>query len=113
MNLSSEDISRIQQVYDLIKAQPERKHDQNTLSRLAGMGHTKLHESFKFLYQISIARFKLEHSMRKAKAMLADGRMIKEVSVALGYNTVANFSRAFFKCFGERPADYRARKYRG
>lgn len=82
----------------------------DALSRELAISRTRLYELFEAVG--GVAKYIRQHRLSAAHAMLADpsdGRTIAEVSVAVGYDSAANFSRAFTQQFGYSPSNIHKR----
>jgi AraC-like DNA-binding protein len=80
----------------------------DAVSRELAISRTRLYELFEAVG--GVAKYIRQHRLSAAHAMLADpsdGRTIAEVSVAIGYDSAANFSRAFTQQFGYSPSNVR------
>jgi AraC-like DNA-binding protein len=78
------------------------------LSRELAISRTRLYELFEAVG--GVAKYIRQQRLSSAHAMLADPsdrRTIAEVSVAIGYDSAANFSRAFTQQFGYSPSSIR------
>lgn len=83
-----------------------------TLDSLAGLVHlsrTTLGERFRAATGVSPMQFVREARMRRARLLLADPeRSVTQVAQAVGYGSVAAFSRAFTSVHGRTPRSWRA-----
>ena len=80
----------------------------DALSRELAISRTRLYELFEAVG--GVAKYIRQHRLSVAHAMLADTsdrRTIAEVSAAIGYDSAANFSRAFTHQFGYSPSNIR------
>lgn len=80
----------------------------DALSRELAISRTRLYELFEAVG--GVAKYIRQQRLSAAHAMLADPsdrRTIAEVSIATGYDSAANFSRAFTQQFGHSPSSIR------
>lgn len=78
------------------------------LSRELAISRTRLYELFEA--SGGVAKYIRQHRLSAAHAILADPsdpRTIAEVGIAIGYDSAANFSRAFTQQFGYSPSNIR------
>lgn len=81
------------------------------LSRELAISRTRLYELFESVG--GVAKYIRQHRLLAAHRMLADPsdrRTIAEVGLAIGYDSAANFSRAFTQQFGYSPSNIRAHR---
>lgn len=79
------------------------------LARLAHLSRSSLGERFRTALQLSPLQFVREARMRVARELLADPeRSVTHVAFAVGYGSVAAFSRAFTSVHGMTPRCWRA-----
>lgn len=76
------------------------------LARIALMSETKLKNTFKKAYGISLFEYYQKNRMHKAKELLnIDKYSVSEVGMMIGYQNLSNFSSAFKKEFGHLPSE--------
>ncbi|MBZ9711114.1 AraC family transcriptional regulator [Mesorhizobium sp. ESP7-2] len=83
----------------------------DALSRELAISRTRLYELFESVG--GVAKYMRQHRLLAAHRMLADPsdrRTIAEVSLAIGYDSAANFSRAFTQQFGYSPSNIRTHR---
>jgi AraC-like DNA-binding protein len=81
------------------------------LSRELAISRTRLYELFESVGGVS--KYIRQHRLLAAHRMLADPsdrRTIAEVGLAIGYDSAANFSRAFTQQFGYSPSNIRTHR---
>lgn len=79
------------------------------LARLAHLSRSSLGERFRATLGTSPLQFVREARMRRARELLADAdRSVTHVAFAVGYGSVAAFSRAFTAAHGMTPRCWRA-----
>jgi len=83
----------------------------NELARELGLNRTKLQYAFKNLYGLSIAEFRVQVRMEKAKELLEQtDKSIREIARFTGYKTISSFSVAFKKAFKQSPSKWRSQE---
>lgn len=81
------------------------------LGREAGMSRTKFAQQFRDLVGSSPMAYVAEWRLQRALHLLGDRRLaIKAVAAAVGFRSVAAFSRAFRTRFGRAPSEQRFRE---
>ena len=94
----------------LMNAQPGKNWTVQTLASAVGLGRSAFAERFGRLVGEGPAAFLLKVRMRKAAALIREGRLsLKEIASAVGYRSEAAFNRAFARQTGETPGRYRTR----
>lgn len=106
MQLSDTDITTIHLVRHEILSRISSRIPIKELCRLSKMGESKLTRGFKYLFGHAIIHYHLIVSMEYAKALLEEGRQVKEVAMQLGYKSQGNFSRAFLKVYNLPPSNF-------
>lgn len=107
MQLSNTDIKAIEKIRQMVECGIFQPMPIKQLCSCAYMGRTKLMQGFFHLYHTTIYRYRLTIAMEYAKALLEDGKSVKEVGILLGYKTPGHFSRAFTKVFPGRPGSFK------
>ncbi len=78
------------------------------LARLAGMGTTKLRQSFKAYYKMTIAEYIRREKMSYALRLLSNDEMsVQNISTLLGYQSPSKFTVAFKRVHGFTPRSAR------
>jgi len=104
--LLSDDIERILKARAILDERYAQAPTQRTLAEEVGMSESKLRQSFKAYFSVTIYDYLTRIRMEKARSLLLDeGRSIAETAAATGYNHQQNFSVAFKKYFGIAPSD--------
>lgn len=103
--VSSKDVQQILNVQQyLIKNFKGQFPGVQVLSRMALMSGSKLKQSFKKAFGMSLFEYFQKNRMMKAKELLqSDMHTVTEVGSLLGYQNLSNFSIAFKKEFGYLP----------
>lgn len=69
------------------------------LAAIAGMGATKLRQSFKLWYGMTIAEYIRQQKLKYALRLLSDDdRSISNIAALIGYESASKFAMAFKKC---------------
>lgn len=89
---------------------PQKKWDLGSLAQQAGMSRTSFSEHFKRCSGWTVNQYTLWWRMQKAWEKLALGDKVSDVSLQVGYQSEAAFSRAFKKQFGESAGKIRREK---
>lgn len=93
----------------LMNAQPGGKWTVHSLATEVGLGRSAFAERFGRLVGEGPAAFLLKVRMRKAAALIREGRLsLKEIAALVGYRSEAAFNRAFARQTGETPGRYRS-----
>jgi AraC-like DNA-binding protein len=72
-----------------------------------GTTHTQLNRGFGKLYGTSVVGCLRKMRLEKARHFLKNGDMnVTEAAIAVGYNSLSSFSRAFSSHFGLKPVSY-------
>jgi transcriptional regulator GlxA family with amidase domain len=80
------------------------------VSRAVGVSERTLRRRFHELVGQSWRSYLLRARLMRAMALLAEpGRSVLEVSVAVGFDNVSAFARAFTRHCAETPSSYRTR----
>jgi len=94
----------------LMNAQPEENWTVQSLATEVGLGRSAFADRFGRLVGEGPAAFLLKVRMRKASALIREGRLsLKEIAAQVGYQSEAAFNRAFARQTGETPGRYRER----
>ena len=80
------------------------------VSRAVGVSERTLRRQFSSVVGLSWRSYLLQARLLRAMALLAQpGRSVLDVSVAVGFDNVSAFARAFAQRCGESPSSYRRR----
>ena len=102
-----EDIRRVRQARDLLMQNLENPPRLADLARAAGTSHTHLNRGFRKMYGTSVFGYLRQLRLEEARTLLEKGGMnVTEAAVAVGYNSISSFSRAFSAHFGSRPMNF-------
>lgn len=79
----------------------------DVLAEVFQINKNELMKKFKFVTKISIPNYLLSVRMSKASEMLKNGFNVAKVAAECGYKDKHYFSRAFSKCYGLNPQNYK------
>ncbi len=79
------------------------------LCKIACMSRTKFFHQFKTHLGCTPAVYQQQVRLKKAAAMIKQGKQITQVCFELGYGNASHFSRCFKQFFGLSPSNFRAR----
>lgn len=93
----------------LMNMQPEENWTVQSLAAEVGLGRSAFADRFGRLVGEGPAAFLLKVRMRKAAALVREGRLsLKEIAVAVGYQSESAFNRAFARQTGQTPGRFRS-----
>lgn len=100
-------MERVMNVINKFMSDPE--FNVEMLAREVGLSRVQLHRKLKDITGVSTASFIRNLRMKKAAALLQEGKMnISEVADEVGFDNQANFSTVFKKFYGSSPSEYAA-----
>ena len=101
------DVRRVHQAKDILIRDLENPPRLFDLARAVGTTHTQLNRGFGNLYGTSVFGYLRKIRLEKARHFLEKGSMnVTEAALAVGYNSLSSFSRAFSAHFGLKPVSY-------
>lgn len=100
--------TRIAPVVHFIEQNYHRSLDIDTLSDVASMSASSLHEHFKGVTSMAPMQFVKHLRLHKARTLLVSGTSASEASHAVGYASPSQFSREFKRLFGDLPSQVTA-----
>lgn len=107
-HLVGDDIIKLLKARTILDERYAQAPTQRTLAEEIGMSESKLRQSFKDYFSVTIYDYLTRVRMEKARSLLLEAcKSIAEVANATGYNHQQNFSAAFKKYFGIAPSDVR------
>jgi AraC-like DNA-binding protein len=108
MKLKKQDLECIHPAKDKLAKNFRYHITINELAKELGLNRTKLQYAFKNLYGLSIAEFRVQLRMEKAKELLEQtDKSIKEIARFTGYKNISSFSVAFKKTYKQSPSKWR------
>ena len=97
---------KIQEACQIIRLQEGKPLSIRELSRKVAMNECYLKKGFKILTGKTIHEYQQEVRISKAKELLArGGHSVTDVSIILGFSSIAHFSSAFKKFTGLKPCE--------
>lgn len=106
--VNAQHIRHIEDSMDYILAHLEEKLTLDELAKEAQMSRSHYSAVFKTLNGISVWTYITHQRIRKAKSLLmSTAESVTEISQKCGFNTLANFNRAFRQYTGKAPGAYR------
>lgn len=108
INITNEDLNRLQTVTSYINDHFGYNISLDDLSKIACMGKTKLKYTFKTVYGSTITNYIIDRKMGHAEHLLSNTDLsIQQISQILGYKKVSSFSKRFNLSTGILPSTYR------
>jgi AraC-like DNA-binding protein len=108
IRLTGNDRRRLQQVRELLEANPMETARIEELTRQFGLNRNKLCTGFRVLFGVSIFDFASGLRMDEAQRLLRESQLtVSEIALAIGYSSAGAFSAAFHRRFGHSPTDLR------
>ena len=102
------DLTRINQVKELIMDQLDTNHTLDEFSIQSGLSRYHLIRSFKQAYGQSPHAFQLDQRIKKAKSLLQQGNSIIDTAGLLGFADQSHFQRHFKKRIAVTPGQYQS-----
>lgn len=105
---------RYREVITQIRTEIENKPDRSVQTEAFfaakyGMGEVTLSRYFKVITGVSLAAFRNDCCMIRARELIKSGMRIQEIAALLGYTEQAAFTKAFRTYYGRPPSEYRQR----
>jgi AraC family transcriptional regulator, transcriptional activator of the genes for pyochelin and ferripyochelin receptors len=105
--LRLDDVERVHQAKDILIRDLENPPRLFDLVRAVGTTHTQLNRGFRRIYGTSVFGYLRRLRLEKARHLLEKGSVnVTEAALAVGYNSLSSFSRAFSGYFGLKPVSY-------
>lgn len=102
--IAPQDRARLEQVREMLAANPEQHHSLTELARMAAMSPTSLRNKFKHLYGQTLFSFLKAQRLERAKLYLSRGFSVQQAAHFSGYSHATNFTTAFRRHFGISPS---------
>lgn len=99
---------RLVRALTAMHANPEKNWLLDDLARLAGMSRSRFAALFRSRVGVTPIDYLGRWRISRAQLLLRDGKAIKAVAAAVGYNSAAAFTRAFAKLCGRSPRTWAA-----
>lgn len=101
------DVERVHHAKEILIGDLENPPRLFDLARALGTTHPQLNRGFRKIYGTSVFGYLRKMRLEKARHLLEKGRMnVTEAALAVGYNSLSSFSRAFSAHFGSKPVSY-------
>lgn len=111
IKLTSSDINAIQKAHDIIEKNYSNPPNIKALSKMVFLNEQKLKAGFSKHYHMSIGEYTNHIRMDVAANLLSTTDLsIEDISLKVGYNYSANFSKMFKKTYGKTPLKFRKTK---
>ena len=116
MKLRLDDVERVRFAKEILARNLENPPRLFDLARTVGTSHTQLNQGFRKMYGTSVFGYLRKLRLEEARYLLEKGNMnVTEAALAVGYNSISSFTRAFSEHFGSTPLRFmkgsrRARK---
>lgn len=94
-------------VRDLLMADHDRPLTAQELADAAGCSRFALYRAFRTEYGMAPSDFQRLLRLRRARALLVEGRPTAEAATVAGFADQAHFHRWFVRCFGVTPGAFR------
>jgi AraC family transcriptional activator of pyochelin receptor len=105
--LRFDDIERVRYARDVLKRNLENPPTLFDLARTVGTSHTQLNRGFRKMHGTSVFGYLRKMRLEEARHLLEKGGMnVTEAAIAVGYNSISSFSRAFSTHFGSKPLSF-------
>jgi AraC-like DNA-binding protein len=105
--LRLDDVERVHHAKDILIRDLENPPRLFDLAIAVGTTHTQLNKGFRKIYGTSVFSYLRKLRLEKARHLLEKGGMnVTQAALAVGYNSLSSFSRAFSDHFGLKPVSY-------
>lgn len=102
-----ENLERVYHAKEILQKNLESPPKLFDLAHSVGTSHTLLNKGFRELYGTSVFGHLRNMRLEKARYLLENGSMnVTEAALAVGYNSISSFSRAFSDHFGLNPLNF-------
>lgn len=109
--LRSEDVARVRCAKEILVRNLESPPRLFDLARRVGISHSRLNRSFRKIYGTSVFGYLRHLRLEEARQLLEKGAMnVTEAAMAVGYNSIASFTRAFSTHFGANPMKFKPKR---
>lgn len=107
-NFSLNELKRLELVKLAIDQNLTDPPEITQLCKIAAMGKTKLRETFKLFFNITIGGYIRQSRMRHSLILMSNSQLsIQKIAASLGYSSTSKFSIYFKKNYGHSPSEYR------
>jgi AraC family transcriptional regulator, transcriptional activator of the genes for pyochelin and ferripyochelin receptors len=106
--LRRDDVERVRFAKQILVRNLEDPPRLFKLARTVGTTHTQLNRGFRKIYGTSVFGYLRQLRLEEARRMLENGHMnVTEAAMAVGYNSISAFTRAFATHFGATPMRFK------
>lgn len=99
---------RVYQAAEILAHSMESPPSLSTLARMLNTSHVTLNQEFRHAFGTTVFGYLRQIRLKKARSLLEDGKTnVTEASLAVGYNSISTFSRAFLDQHGMTPSSCR------
>jgi AraC-like DNA-binding protein len=98
---------RLQNLVGLQTSIPELDHDLNSWARKIGMSKRSITRQFRKELGMTFGQWRQRMRILRAGVMLMTGSSVTDASVAVGYDSVSAFTKAFRLIYGQPPSQFR------
>jgi AraC family transcriptional activator of pyochelin receptor len=107
MRLRLDDVERVRFAKEILARNLENPPKLFDLARTVGTSHTQLNQGFRKMYGTSVFGYLRKLRLEEARNLLEKGNMnVTEAAIAVGYNSISSFTRAFSDHFGANPMSF-------
>lgn len=107
MKLRLDDVERVRFAKEILARNMENPPKLFELARTVGTSHTQLNQGFRRIYGTSVFGYLRKLRLDEARKLLEKGNMnVTEAAMAVGYNSISSFTRAFSDQFGSNPKGF-------
>jgi AraC-like DNA-binding protein len=111
MKLHPEDVERVRFAKQILIRNLESPPRLFDLARRVGISHSRLNRSFRRIYGTSVFGYLRHLRLEEARQLLEKGAMnVTEAAMAVGYNSIASFTRAFSTHYGASPMKFKPKR---
>jgi AraC family transcriptional regulator, transcriptional activator of the genes for pyochelin and ferripyochelin receptors len=104
MKLRLDEVERVRFAKEILARNLENPPRLFDLARTVGTSHTQLNQGFRKMYGTSVFGYLRQLRLEEARDLLEKGNMnVTEAAMAVGYNSISSFTRAFSEHFGTNP----------
>lgn len=96
---------RVAHVIHFIEQNYKKPLDIETISSVANMSHSSLHDHFKEVTSMSPMQFVKSLRLHQARLFILEGTSVSEACYSVGYSSHSQFSREFKRFFGDSPKE--------
>ena len=79
----------------------------NCIAKTAMLSASHLFRSFKQVFGISPYQYVLQRKLERSAELIIKGKSVTDVAHSTGFSDVASFSKAFKKCYGSSPMQWK------